>query len=166
MTIEQIGNIGEFVAAIATLATLVYHALQIRQNTRAVQGSMLHGITQTQQTELRWSSDLAGIFATAIEQPADLSTEECWMLNNWFTAALAARQNEFEQFRLGQLDPGVWEASQGVIALIMSMEWGRNWWAVIGRRSFSSAFVAHVDVIQAQEPIDLPLVLRQLKIDT
>ena len=33
MTIQQLGSIGEFVAAIATLATLIYLALQIRRNT-------------------------------------------------------------------------------------------------------------------------------------
>ncbi len=33
MTIQEIGSLGEFVAAIATIATLVYLAIQIRQNT-------------------------------------------------------------------------------------------------------------------------------------
>ena len=33
MTLQDLGSIGEFVAAIATIATLAYLALQIRQNT-------------------------------------------------------------------------------------------------------------------------------------
>jgi hypothetical protein len=36
VTIQDLGSIGEFVAAIATLATLVYLAVQIRQNTRTL----------------------------------------------------------------------------------------------------------------------------------
>jgi hypothetical protein len=36
MTIQDLGSIGELVAAIATVATLVYLALQIRQNTESV----------------------------------------------------------------------------------------------------------------------------------
>ena len=46
MTIQDLGSIGEFVAAIATLATLVYLALQIRQNTRSVQLSALEANVQ------------------------------------------------------------------------------------------------------------------------
>ncbi len=39
MTLQDLGNIGEFAAAIATLITLIYLAAQIRQNTRAVRSS-------------------------------------------------------------------------------------------------------------------------------
>ena len=39
MTLEDLGNVGEFTAAIATLVTLVYLALQIRQNTRSVRSA-------------------------------------------------------------------------------------------------------------------------------
>ena len=41
MNIQELGSIGEFVAAIATVATLAYLALQIRQNTRALRHSAL-----------------------------------------------------------------------------------------------------------------------------
>ena len=34
MTIQDLGSIGELIAAVATLATLVYLAVQIRQNSR------------------------------------------------------------------------------------------------------------------------------------
>ena len=37
MTIQDLGSIGELVAAIATIATLVYLAIQIRQNTFATE---------------------------------------------------------------------------------------------------------------------------------
>ncbi len=35
MTIQELGSIGEFVAAIATIATLAYLAIQIRAGARA-----------------------------------------------------------------------------------------------------------------------------------
>ena len=34
MTLEDLGNLGEFVGAIGVVVSLVYLALQIRQNTR------------------------------------------------------------------------------------------------------------------------------------
>ncbi len=39
MTLQELGNIGEFIAAVATLATLVYLAAQIRHDTRSVRAS-------------------------------------------------------------------------------------------------------------------------------
>ena len=36
MTIQDLGSIGELIAAIATVATLVYLAVQLKQNTRAL----------------------------------------------------------------------------------------------------------------------------------
>ena len=39
MTIQDLGNIGEVVAAVATVVTLVYLAIQIRANTNAVQAA-------------------------------------------------------------------------------------------------------------------------------
>jgi hypothetical protein len=39
MSLEDLGNIGEFVAAVAVVVSLVYVAVQIRQNTRSVRAS-------------------------------------------------------------------------------------------------------------------------------
>ena len=36
MSLEDLGNIGEFVAAIGVIISLIYLAVQIRQNTSAV----------------------------------------------------------------------------------------------------------------------------------
>ncbi len=36
MTIQDLGSLGELIAAVATVATLVYLALQIRQNTHTL----------------------------------------------------------------------------------------------------------------------------------
>ena len=40
MTIQDIGSVGELVGAIATVATLLYLAVQIRQSARLVESSI------------------------------------------------------------------------------------------------------------------------------
>ena len=47
MTIQDLGSIGEFVAAIATVATLVYLAIQIRSNTAALRSESRRGSRKT-----------------------------------------------------------------------------------------------------------------------
>ena len=44
MNIQDLGSIGEFVAAIATIATLIYLALQIRQSSRSVDAATEDGV--------------------------------------------------------------------------------------------------------------------------
>jgi hypothetical protein len=43
----DLGNVSELIAAIATIATLVYVAFQIRQNTRALKSTAFHGVTDS-----------------------------------------------------------------------------------------------------------------------
>jgi hypothetical protein len=42
MSLEDLGNVGEFVAAIAVVLSLIYLAVQIRQNTSSVRASTFH----------------------------------------------------------------------------------------------------------------------------
>ena len=45
MTIQDLGGIGELIAAVATIATLAYLAIQVRQNTRALRSSTFQQIS-------------------------------------------------------------------------------------------------------------------------
>ena len=47
MTIQDLGSIGEFVAAIATVATLIYLAIQIRHNSEATRGASQQALIDT-----------------------------------------------------------------------------------------------------------------------
>ena len=49
MTIMELGAIGEFVGAIGVVVTLAYLAVQIRQNTRAMEGAERLALAQTYQ---------------------------------------------------------------------------------------------------------------------
>jgi hypothetical protein len=49
VTIMELGALGEFVGAIAVVATLVYLAIQIRQNTRSMEESRRLALAQTYQ---------------------------------------------------------------------------------------------------------------------
>ena len=69
MTIEweAISAVSEIIGAVAVVVSLIYVAAQIRQNTRAIRGSTLDAITQHQQSELKWSSEIAPAFEKIID---------------------------------------------------------------------------------------------------
>ena len=142
---DAVSAYSEVIGAIAVVISLVYLALQIRQNTRAIRGSTLDAITAHMQEELRWSSEMPGVFRKALDDPESLTFEESWQLSEWVTAAFTARQNEFHQFRQGLLDEDVWEASENIIRLLMGMQWVQNWWREYGRKNLARSFVREVE---------------------
>ncbi len=62
MTIEELGNLGEFIAAIAVLVSLVYLALQIRQNTKQVEQASFNDVYRAY-SEMRQSVYTDGAIA-------------------------------------------------------------------------------------------------------
>lgn len=45
MTLQDIGNIGEFIAAFGVIASLIYIGFQVRQNTRAMRAQIHENLT-------------------------------------------------------------------------------------------------------------------------
>jgi hypothetical protein len=147
---DAISAISEIIGAVAVVVSLIYVAVQIRQNTRAVRGATLDAITAHQQAELRWSSDLAAEFGKALEAPDTLSFEESWRLSEWLSSAFSARQNEYQQYRKGLLDQEVWESIQQIIGIIIGIDWVNDWWDEYGRKNLTREFVAEVEAMRAR----------------
>jgi hypothetical protein len=79
MTIEQMGSLGELIAAIATIITLIYLALQIRQSTKFMKLSELRGI---QDDADRWRAHLidnkavAKVYRLGLNEPESLDDDD------------------------------------------------------------------------------------------
>ncbi len=56
MTVQDLGSIGELIAAIATVATLVYLAMQIRQNSTAVKSAAAQSVLTNLNTAFQTAS--------------------------------------------------------------------------------------------------------------
>ena len=58
MTLQDLGNMGEFVGAIAVIATLIYLTVQIRQNSRSISTAAYNEVlAQTFDLNLRLAQD-------------------------------------------------------------------------------------------------------------
>jgi hypothetical protein len=163
MNWEAIGAIGEIVGAIGVIATLLYLAAQIRQNTKAIKGATLDSLTQHKQAELRWSSDIATAWRKSIEEPENLTPDEAWQMTEWMTAAFVARQNEYFQYEQGLIDDDSWAASTIAIRMILGSDWGRNWWKEFAPHSFTDAFRSVIDDVIRETSVDYHEVLANLE---
>lgn len=154
MNWEAIGAIGEVVGALAVIATLLYLAIQIRQNTKAIRSTTLTAITEHKHFELRWSSDIATAWRKSLTDPGSLTPDESWQVAEWMASSFVARQNEFFQHKQGLIDDDTWEASEKIIRLALSGDWARNWWDQFGPNAFTESFVSLVEEILSDSDVN------------
>jgi hypothetical protein len=129
MTIMELGALGEFVGAIAVVATLAYLAVQIRQNTRAMEEGRRLALAQTYQMRAdalqemlvrAADSEHIGPLITRLTQqgyPGDiapleaLSPEERGRFRQWQIAQQTHWDNMFYQYQQGFLEQEYYEDS-------------------------------------------------------
>ena len=106
MTIQDLGSVGELVGAIATVATLVYLAIQIRANTHAVRSAAAQSVHEAFATWYRMlaaDADLAQVAANGLRDYASLSEADRARFVATFMAFLSCSQDAFIKWREGSL---------------------------------------------------------------
>ena len=79
MTLQDLANLGEVIGAFGVIVSLIYLAVQIRENTQAMRREATQDIIRSLNEQLRFfieSPGLAGLFITASERPEELTGEE------------------------------------------------------------------------------------------
>ena len=63
MTFEELGGLGEFIGAIAVIASLLYVAIQLRQNTRSLRTASFQAVVQNASQDTRLLAQDAEVVA-------------------------------------------------------------------------------------------------------
>ena len=131
MNWEAIGAVGEILGATAVFVTLVYLAVQIRQNTQAVRASALDAsvtsVTSIRQTVLE-SAELSSIFQSGLDDPNVLDEAERTRFRMLMQNVLWSFWNVYAQAEYANLSAGVWDAQLPILNRIMSSAGGRWFW--------------------------------------
>jgi hypothetical protein len=149
MNWDAIGAIGEVLGAIAVFATLIYLAVQIRQNTLAIKGQSIATATLISQGELQafMNTSTGDAYHKSLESPESLTTHEITLLDAFNTMFVAGRENDFMQFQLGTMDERIWFRIKGGITAVLGTPWGKHWWNTVGKDFVSPDFGAVVENI-------------------
>jgi hypothetical protein len=139
VTLEDLGNIGEFVAAIAVVVSLVYLAFQIRQGSRQIvqNTNSVLGTVELQTTRLHsdWllsvahSPELGRIWRLGISEPTTLSEDEKIQFAMLIGSAFYGIEGPFRQYQRGLLSEDSWEPMDELIARYMRSPAVLEWWA-------------------------------------
>ena len=154
MTIQDLGSIGELVAAIATVTTLGYLAFQIRQNTRATHAASHHAITDSMnQVNLSTarSPGLARIWVVGNKARSSLSEEERIQYDMLLLSYFHVFDTLHYEARVGAGDRDLLLAEERSFAHVFSLPGVQEWWAE-NPYAFSPEFRAYMEQFSTVTP--------------
>jgi len=155
MTLQELGNIGEFVGAIATIATLAYLAFQIRQNSRIIKAQTRANIgTTTSEVIFRQAQNLDIVRALLKTEVGEkLSPEEALQLRMVATATFRHWENVYYQYRQGLYDSVEFEAHRKTWNRLVVEGWLGNYWKQV-KPNFSAELTALIDSFPKRDTSD------------
>jgi hypothetical protein len=147
MTLQDLGNIGEFVGALGVIASLVYLALQIRQNTRSTRTAMYQATTRDMFEAadlMARDADLNAIWFTGIRDFDSLSREEMRRFASYMFSLLRRYDNAHHQTNAGMIDGEWWAGISETLEYTISHPGVQSWWKE-GRSLFRPDFREFID---------------------
>lgn len=146
MNWDAIGAIGEIIGALAVILSLLYLALQIKNQNRESKFAAMHEISVGFRDAISKFSDesMASIIVKANSNYEDLSDDEAMRLLILSGQFFRAFEEAFIQYQEGRLDDRNWKAIKKYYINIMSANALRNIWEI--RKEFlDDEFVKFVD---------------------
>src|SRR5437899_11243050 len=118
MNLNDLANIGQVIGALAVVISLIYVALQIRQNTNAVRSATAQSVHEH---FANWyhliaaDAELARIAANGLRDYASLSEQDKVRFIAAFMAFLSCGQNAFFKWGQGLVEPALWTGWSPVV---------------------------------------------------
>ena len=129
--LEALGNIGDFVGGIAVILTLIYLAVQIRDNTRSTRLAAMQSTMLSAQNVGKLPAqdrDLARVVRVGLAAPDDLDEDEFQQFRYYLINYLRVHEDMFVQHKAGVIDDETWRARASSLGTIFSTPGGRKIW--------------------------------------
>lgn len=154
--LESLANLGEIIGAIAVVVSLVYLAVQVRQNTQAQQtenfSRALDRVAAIQAT-LSQDTETSVIFSKGVLDPSELSANErlrfTWAMYELF----GAFEFMFLASKTKAMPDEVWQRWSSAVAWWLSFSGVQIWWTV-RPIPFTERFTSYVEALLQNNPTD------------
>ena len=149
MNWEAVGAVAELLGAAGVIASLIYLARQIGQNSRIVEASTSQAVADAAQTRLlavAQSPSLAGALAKLVSGPTDLTPTEVTQLTHFRNAIFKGFENLFFQYRQGLVTESTWRSYEFVIRHQLQAAGVPDWWSR-SQQGFDSEFRARIEAL-------------------
>jgi len=146
MTIEDLGNLGDLIAAIATVATLIYLAQQIRRNAKSVEGSSIQAILELEITTYELKAQYANVYRRGCANILDLDDDERVIFEQVVSSEMSLFNSAFTQVQNGLMDDDA-SFDRDWIRFYLKQPGFQEMWSDI-KTAYPSEFCQHIDGAQ------------------
>ena len=146
MTIEDLGNLGDLIAAIATVATLLYLAQQIRRSSKAVEGSSVQAILELETTTYALKAQYANVYRRGCSNILDLDDDERVIFEQVVSSEMSLFNSAFLQVQNDLMDDDA-SFDRDWIRFYLKQSGFQVIWSEI-RTTYPNDFCQHLDNVQ------------------
>lgn len=150
MNLSNLASVSEIVGSIAILVTLIFLALQMKQNTRAIQASASQDAAEAESNALVQLLNYPELANSLTKD--ELTDVEVVRLFAYLSLLLRAHEQYWRQYELGVIDEATLARYQGPLVAQLSFQSSRNWWTVYQAR-FDRGFSSRVNGLLRDAPI-------------
>ena len=140
MNIEKTNHWLSIIANFGVLVGVIFLAIEMRQNTEAINGQSRQAIFAGSQEELFKFLEYPELTVLLASTETELSPEQKVQIDSLLTSALRAREFAWRQYNAGILDQDTWDTELEVIRILVGSERARNWWQSAGVVQFNGVF--------------------------
>jgi hypothetical protein len=147
LTLSDLGNLGEFVAAIAVVGSLLYLAMQIRQNSKLLRASAIQSVASNTAGSLSTIAQDLSTAAVLLKGVGDfkaLSGEEAVQCSALLHLVFNEIQSSYRMHREGIIPEELWQGSAAVAAFYLRTPGVRAWWKT-GKELMDGDFVRYAE---------------------
>lgn len=141
MNWTKLSAVAELLSSVAIVVTLVYLAVQTRQNTEAIQANGRQTTASLEMELLLNQADHPEIWAR--QHLENLSDVELTHMNSWMVAFFRMRELDWFNYRNGVIGEDEWTSYRQSIHSVLSTDRARVWWSNMSR-NYSPGFAALV----------------------
>ena len=154
MNWEMLSAIGQLVAAVGVIPSLIYLAIQIREQNKERRRAGINVLT-AQWSDLvksaQESRDFAALFLQGVRSFHDLDAPDKLRFSAFFTRVTRNCEGMFIYYRDGALEKALWEEVERTMIDYFAYPGVREWWAT-RKHWLTDEFRAVVETIIAKSP--------------
>lgn len=157
LNLSELADLGEFLGGIFVVVSLVYLAIQIRQNTQSNRAeNFARGLERISEMQATLSRDpeLAWLHARGVADVSSLTPQERIRFTWWFAEAFGAFEFLFHQSKAGAIPDEIWERWSEIVAWWISYPGVQAWWRA-NPAPFSRSFTRFVDELIRDGQFDI-----------
>lgn len=145
---NALGALADLIGSVAVLITLIYLAIQIRQNTEMGRETILRNQTDRNMDNSKFIAGTPGlmdVFIRAMDDPNSVTKEERWKFGSYMYGMFLDFQEAYHFHTTRRQDDYWWPMIKTNVEFYLSRPGGRAWWDSQGRKMLDQKFVAYVN---------------------